>query len=58
MIKNNKIMGLKYKKSFSRNNKINYNIENINSNNKDKKLKTNYHYFFNSLKSLNNNTKI
>ena len=58
MIKNNKIMGLKYKKSFSRNNKINYNIESINSNNKDKKLKTNYHYFFNSLKSLNNNTKI
>ena len=58
MIKNNKIMGLKYKKSFSRNSKINYNIESINSNIKDKKPKTNYHCFFNSLKSLNNNTKI
>ena len=58
MIKNNKLYGFKCKNSISRNSKLSYNIDSLNSNNKDKKIKTNYHYLFNSFKSLNNNTKV
>ena len=47
LIKNNKLYGIKSKNIISRNDKLIYNMESLLSNNKDKKIKTNYHYFFN-----------
>ena len=58
-VKNNRLYGFKYKNVLSRNNKLYYNIESLMSNNKDNRIR-NHHYsqFLNSLKSLNNNSKI
>ena len=58
IIKNNKVYEFKNKNSNRRNNKVNYNIESQNSHTKDKKIKGKCHYLYNSLKSLNNNSKI
>ena len=57
-MKNSKLYGVKSKNIISRNDKLIYNIDSLLSNNKDKKVKTNYHYLFNSLKSFNNNSKM
>ena len=58
LIKNNKLYGFRKKNTISRNHKLNYNIESLISNNKDSKIRNHYSQFLNSLKSLNNNSKI